>query len=296
MELDRFSDSMRIFETNYRELDRLMRFVCESEPGSRLFRRENRSAWEQAMHEVVRLLQNFVASVSALVDHSRRLYSRLYESEGKFTEYPEEVRNRFGDNPLVQFVHNLRNYCLHYRTPTIGTTLTLVESQKEVFKRRITLQAADIAEFECNVAARKFLDAAGENIDIVSTLRDYYAEMERFYNWFSETSRAIHATDYAAVSGYYSELLKGRSERNYEALTERLRVFEAGVGSVFDTLSPFMTPSDASELHALVSDPAKWAVAAFEKVSIYMPITEEIRGRVLAAIARFANSSPTFGQ
>jgi hypothetical protein len=290
MELDRFSNSLRIFEANYRELDRLMWFVCESEPGSHLFRRENGSAWEQAMHEVVRLLQNFVASVSALVDHSRRLYSRLYQTERTFTEYSEEVRKRFSENTLVQFVHNLRNYCLHYRTPRVGTTMTLVDIQNELFIRRITLGTKDLAEFEWNAAAHKFLETAGKEVDVRSVLRDYHSEIEGFYNWFAEKARTIHATDYATVSAYYAEQLKGRSERNVEALTERLRAFECGVGSIVDTLSPFMTPSDASELDALMSDPNRWAIAALEKVSAYVPISAEMRQRILAAVAKPANS------
>jgi hypothetical protein len=296
MELDCFSNSLRIFEANYRELDRLMWFVCESVPGSHLFRRENRSAWEQATHEVVRLLQNFVASVSALVDHSRGLYSRLYETERTFTEYPEEVRKRFVENPLVQFVHNLRNYCLHYRTPRVGTTMTLVDVQNEVFKRHITLGTEDLAEFEWNAAAHKFLEGAGEEVDIRSVLRDYHLEIEGFYKWFAEKARTIHAADHATMSAYYAEQLKGRSERNVEALTERLRAFECGVGSIVDTLSPFMTPSDASALDALMSDPNKWAIAALEKVSTYVSITAEVRQRILAAVVKFANSSPVVGQ
>src|SRR5262245_1773759 len=67
-ELDRFSNTLRIFEANYRELDRLLLFICDGPAGDQLFRHENRSAWEQAMAEVIRLLQNFVAAVSALVD------------------------------------------------------------------------------------------------------------------------------------------------------------------------------------------------------------------------------------
>jgi hypothetical protein len=72
-ELDRLGNTLHIFEANYRELDRLLWFVCDSPAGDQWFRPENRFAWEQAMVEAIRLLQNFIASVSALVDHSRRL-------------------------------------------------------------------------------------------------------------------------------------------------------------------------------------------------------------------------------
>jgi hypothetical protein len=39
-QLDRFSHSLRIFEANYRELDRMLRFICESTSGERLFRKK----------------------------------------------------------------------------------------------------------------------------------------------------------------------------------------------------------------------------------------------------------------
>ena len=113
------------------------------------------------MGEVTRLLQNFVAAVSALVEHSRRLHGRLcYKPSSKFPEYEEEVRQRFADAEVIQFVQGLRNYCLHYRTPGIGTTMTLVDLKNERFEKKVTLAKPDLLDFEWNAPARRFLESA----------------------------------------------------------------------------------------------------------------------------------------
>lgn len=271
-ELNRLANTLSIFEANYRDLDRLLWFVCDSSAGDRLFRRENRSAWEQAMAEVIHLLQNFVASVSALIDHSRRLYSRLYEVTSQFPEYQEEVKSRFANDEVVQFVQGLRNYCLHYRTPAIGTTSTVLDMQEEKFQRRVTLSKSDLLDFEWNSAAKRFLAHAPRSIDLRETINSYHAAVEEFYNWFAERTRALHASDYEMTSRFYAALLSGKSEQHLAALEDRMKACEAGIGTPFDVLNPFMTLSDSSEIGTLLQDPHKWVDAALERVSKYLPI------------------------
>jgi hypothetical protein len=285
-ELDRLSNTLQIFESNYRELDHLLWFICESSVGDGLFRRENRSAWEQAMAECIRLLQNFVASVKALVDHSRRLYERLYEPFEQFPEYPEEVKRRFAENELVQFVQGLRNYCLHYRIPALGTTMKLVDIQSERFVKQVTLAKADLLNFAWNGPAKRFLERAANSIDLKEAFSQYHAQIEQFYDWFSQKIRILHASDYDTISRHYAALLSSKPERHSAELESRLKAFESGIGSAFDVLNPFMTSADASEIAALLGNTDEWVNAALEKVSKYFTVRADVSSRLHATLAR----------
>lgn len=291
-ELDRFSNTLQIFEANHQELDRLLWFICESPAGDQLFRRENRSAWELAMAEAIRLLQNFVASVSALVEHSRRLYRRMYQSSGAFPEYPEEVKKRFAKDEVVQFVQELRNYCLHYRTPSIGTTMTLVDLQNEKFEKRVTLTKADLQDFNWSATAKRFLNRSPESIDLRETLAAYHTAIKNFYNWFSERIRILHASDYQTVSKFYASLLSAKQGQHVAALESRIKAFEAGLGTPSDVLNPFMTPSDAADIALLLAKPEEWVNAAIERILKYVPAASDTAPRLHAAIKRRRESNP----
>jgi hypothetical protein len=290
-ELNRFSYTLQIFEANYRELDRLLWFVCDSPAGDQLFQRENRSAWEQAMKEVIRLLQNFVASVTALVDHSRRLYRRMYQPSDSFPEYEEEAMRRFANNEVVQFVQGLRNFCLHYRTPSIGTTMTLVDLQNEKFEKRVTLSKADLLDFDWNASAKRFIEGAPASIDLRESLDAYHSAIEDFYDWFSQRIRILHVSDYETVSDVYASLLTAKQEQHRAALESRLKAFEAGIGTPFDVLNPFMTPSDGADLAPLLRNPEEWVDAAIERVSRYFEVSSDTAPRLLAVIRRHRESS-----
>jgi hypothetical protein len=295
-ELQRFTNTLHIFEANYRELDRLLWFVCDSPAGDKLFRPENRSAWEQLMMEAIRLLQNFVAAAKALVDHSRALYRRLYEPEGTFPEYQEEAAKRFADSEVIQFVQKLRDFCLHYSTPGIGTTMTLVSIVPEKFVKQVTLSKESLMKFDgWNAAAKRFLNNAPEAIDLRQVLFQYHDAVDQFYNWFSERVRVLHVADYSTVSEYYAFLLSGKREENLEKLEQRLKMFEAGIGTPFDVLSPFMTPTDMADISAKQGDLKEWIGTAIRRVSRYLVVTPDIEIRLQAALSRQLESTDFAG-
>ena len=84
LELDRFSNTVHIVETNHQELDRLLRAICDTPFGDNLFFTENWSNWQAAMAEIVRLLHNLAGSVATLINHCSFLYGRMYQVSGQF--------------------------------------------------------------------------------------------------------------------------------------------------------------------------------------------------------------------
>lgn len=204
LELNHFSDTVRIVEINYQELERLLGVICDTPAGDELFLTENRSAWREVMAETLRLLQNLAASVSALIDHSAYLHRHMYEPSRRFPEYKEAVSARFSTDEVIQFVHGMTNYCLHHATGGIGTTMTVLDMQTEKFEKKVTLTTAELLDFTWNDAAMRFIDNAPQLIDLRQTLKDYYRSIGAFCDWFSERIRVLNAADYQAVSDYLS--------------------------------------------------------------------------------------------
>src|SRR5207249_1107091 len=124
---------------------------------------------------------------------------------------------------VIQFVQELRNFCLHYRTPGIGTTMTMVSIVPERFVKQVMLSKKDLLNFKgWNAASKRFLASAPDSIDLRQALLEYHAAVDQFYNWFAEQIRVQHAADYAKVSEYYGALLSGKREQNLERLEQRL--------------------------------------------------------------------------
>jgi hypothetical protein len=203
-ELEHFSNTVRIVETNYQELDRLLWLICESPAGEELFLTQNRSAWDEAMGETLRLLQNLAASVSALTEHSAYLHRHIYEASRRFTEYEEAVTARFSTNEVIQFVQGMTKYCLHHATDGLGTTMTILDMQNDKFEKQVTITRSDLLDFPWNDAAMRFIDHAPESIDLREILKDYHTSIEAFTDWFLQRTRVLNDADYQAVSDYLS--------------------------------------------------------------------------------------------
>jgi len=147
------------------------------------------------MAEVIRLLQNLTASVSALIDHSWCLYRHMYQGSHQFPEYEEAVTTKISTDEVIQFVQGITNCCLHHATGGIGTTMTIVDMQNEMFEKKVTVVTADLLDFAWNDAAMRFIKHAPQSIDLRQTLRDYHNSIQAFCDWFSQRTRVLNATD-----------------------------------------------------------------------------------------------------
>jgi hypothetical protein len=100
----------------------------------------------------------------------------------------------------------------------------------------------------------------------------YHTRTGNFYEWFSGRIRRLHASDYAIVSRHYAALLSSSPEEHLKALEQRTKAFEAGLGSPYEVLNPFLTTEDAAEISAHLRDMDEWADRAIEKVSEYLRV------------------------
>lgn len=203
-EVRQFTLSLEIFQRNAQEFRALLEGATTPQAATVLWSLHNRPQLEQFQREVTRLLHNFVAAAFSLVDHARRFFGKHYKDAKSFPDYEDEVRRRFAEDPLCQFVQGLRNYFIHRKPPNIGSTMSL--SQGQAARHTIHLEKGDLMDFDWNATARRFLDEAADKLDLQNVVAAYSTKVTEFYAWMFKRLEEIHADDVAAVNAKQAEV------------------------------------------------------------------------------------------
>lgn len=202
-ELAGLDTSIYIFNRNFDELEKLITFLTE-DPGSfRLQAVDRRDVLDTFFLEILRLLHNFVAAALSLIDHTRNQYQRLYEADkATFPDYQKRINSDFKNDPLSQFVKGLRQYCQHYRAPSIEIQLTVTKVDDGFSEtRKVLLSKQDLASFSSwNLAAKNFLTAVDEKVDVLEIVKSYRDTVSNFYKWYRERQLEIHAEELSELS------------------------------------------------------------------------------------------------
>ena len=165
---------------------------------------------EPQLSELCRHLQNFISSAMMLVDQTRVLYGELYKPDAKMPTYGDEIKSRFAENGLHQFIQGLRNMTTHCRFPVIayaehrhiGITSTSVDHQ-------VFFQKDDLLKYGgWSSLAKSFIEDAPEKIDVATVMRDYHSLVVAFHEWFSEIQRAVHREQLEEMESLELELRK----------------------------------------------------------------------------------------
>ena len=204
--IKKLDNSLDIFKGNYAELRKLLTTKYNMPEAISLCDVKDIHLIYARQREVGRLLHNFVAAAKSQVDNTQTLKNKLNKKEKQFTEYKKEVKNRFGSNPLVQFVHKLREYCLHYESPPVFSTMSL-ELEPSGGEIRLMLNKSELEQWNSwKQDAKKFLAEQKTSIDLVEVVDGYYSQVMDFHNWFGEHVRKIHAEEFAKVDAKRREI------------------------------------------------------------------------------------------
>jgi hypothetical protein len=211
--------SIYIFDTNYTELRRIIEFLTDDPNGQLLTAAENRDRLHNVQVDVLRRLHNFVAATQSLIDHTRRLHTKLYSESGTFPEYQDQVEARFVNDPLSQFVQRLRQYCQHYKAPDIGIKVSVRRTERGFDERRVVFLGLDnLREFDgWNAPAKLYMDDLPEEVDVLEVVTQYRDKVIEFYRWFQSRQLEIHASDLARFEAKQTQLALLNLEWNVNA-------------------------------------------------------------------------------
>ena len=142
-----------------------------------------------------------------------------------FPEYAVKVKENFANNPLVNFIHALRNYNLHESVPLIEV---IAKQNEEGYKVGnyfyvtlciIPTRALPIKSSYWNIQAKEFIKNSGAVIDIFKTVIEYWTVVTDFQNWFQKKQEAIHDEEIKRYLQYAKEYVKLRLEFNIDKST-----------------------------------------------------------------------------
>jgi len=202
------SNSLEIFKGNHAELRKLLTIHSDMPKALSLFDVKNTHLLYALQRQVLRLLHNFVAAATSLIDHTRILYNDLYKGKEDFPEYATEVKEHFAKKPLASFVVGLRNYCQHYEPPPVLSQM-LYKQKPPVFECRLKLKKFDLERFSSwKSPAKKFLAAQQDDIDLLEVVDKYYLLVMDFYSWFGKRQDEIHSEEFARVNAKRKEIVE----------------------------------------------------------------------------------------
>jgi len=140
--------------------------------------------------ELVRLLHNFLTSITTYIDSQRVVMRHRWPeanglSQFELGEYTEQRRRVF-ETGQAEFMTRLRNYCTHFSVlvPNLSTAITfgggkLQQSNNLNLDRDALLRWSDWGG-----PATAFLQRQGEHIDFAPIVESFIASTQLFFEWF----------------------------------------------------------------------------------------------------------------
>jgi len=200
--------SLYVFQRNFEELRNLLLKHSDVKEAIRLRGVGKKPEMRVSLYEIARLLHNFVASAKSLIEHTRVIYREIYKGGEEFPEYQKEVDRRFANNPLAQFVEDLRDYCLHYELPTISSVLHFSGlSPTPLFESKIELKIEELNKYsKWSHLAKEYLSSQNKPVNLLNVTDEYYALVKDFHIWFQSRQREIHSQEFAKVASIYQKI------------------------------------------------------------------------------------------
>ena len=222
--------------------------------------------------------------------HARRSFlphlQEALPADGCPRRYDEEVRKGFGEDPVVQFIHCLRNMCLHFRLPSIGTTTSWRLEDQVTGAGNLTitveLQKDDLAAFsEWNAAAKEYLASQSQRIDLCGAVDEYFRRVMAFHSWMQEKQIDLHRADAEAVAAAKRAMLPRFHRQIAQMVESSLALIEReGVGDLKSVFAIALGPGEQRELDLSSRDEGEWVENALKIVGSRLNLETDLMDRI----------------
>ncbi len=275
-----FGHTVELVHRNYAALTEMVSYVLGSPAPRHIL--DTTDAWlrHDMLKELTFRLHDYLAAVKSLVDHSRRLYKKLYKDRGLFPEYEPEVRRVFATNGIVQTVQCLREMAQHYQLPSI--VLIRRTTSDDETSTRVILRRDDLLKFDgWNSHARRFISTGGEEIDLRDLCERHHSIVVEFYRWMSESLAQIHASELEAYNAdQLANFLKFLPDM-LRSVESRVQFLErTGISDLPWAFGQLLSQAERRSLHGIAQNTAEWAESALAAVSSRAELPAELAARI----------------
>ncbi|WP_142716147.1 hypothetical protein [Fodinibius sediminis] len=273
--INRLEYSHQLFARNHKHLVDILEGVVEKpEIRDRIFSRKFRWKSDLLFREISFRLHNFVASAKSLVDHSRRVYTKVYENKGKFEEYDKVVKQDLVENGLIQFVHKLREMCQHYQLPRVSAELKVGEkTEMTLFIYNNELLLYD----SWKSTAKEFINSHDEKIDLLKVTKEYYDQITSFHDWVKGEFLEMYSEELKEIESIHDEINQKKKDLIVNELEE---VFELDKNERLErlkfVLSGCLSGADLRDLYKIEDKPRTWIIKGLNKLQKYFDVPQSL--------------------
>jgi len=229
--------------------------------------------------EVSFRLHDFVASAKSLTDHSRIIYESIHERDKQ--TYQLMVDRMLINNPVVQFIHKLREMCQHYKLPFVGAEWTLRNGQLTLF-----LSKKNLLDFnKWNSKAKELLNSYEDKIDLAKVISDYYHAIEAFHNWVQKNFKEINHVEISIIEEYYKKINSLKKDYIIWEIQESLKSpDESKVENLKFALAGCLTTKNKLQLIEHEANDAEWIEGALEIIQSKITLPDDLLERIHESI------------
>jgi hypothetical protein len=172
------------FQTNFTELYQHIKSHFELQSEHKLGDFRNEEPLHAFLYELTRRLHNFLASAKTLMDNTRAFVIHAYGKDSElFKEYVDAIRRSVDKSPVCRFTADLRNFFTHVGAPFVDSVMGGSEAQG---RDRYTLRL-NVAKMRqsrpWSSAAREYIEASSNEIDLELYVVDYYEKIIVFQDF-----------------------------------------------------------------------------------------------------------------
>jgi len=210
--------SLNVFKINAQQLIMFAQHIGDPMFGVDLMSEKNAVAGTQAHREINRLAHNFLCAAMTLVEHTRNFMREHYVGTEVYVLYGNEIRSLFAEDPLSQFVQNLRNYMVHKGLPNSQMFLEMTNNpnatkDNQEFVSGVRYPVATLTKWDkWSAAAKSYMAASGAHIDILKLAVEYNKKTVEFQAWLDEALKSHHQQDLSDLSVLQMQLAQVQSK------------------------------------------------------------------------------------
>lgn len=154
--------------------------------------------------EYARLLHNYIAAGSTLIDHSRRFINDY--SDQAFLSGYESGRKKVADTFEHVFLTGMRNYIVHRDIPPIGWQMKITNNYNTDMYEA-TLNSEKLLEWDkWNGKVRSGLKASLPTIALTPLVIKHGEMIDEFYGWIFEQYHRLHSKEIAEVNALIQQM------------------------------------------------------------------------------------------
>ena len=182
-EMLEFGRGFRIFTGNYHDLRKELDRAKNPQLWPSLWDEKKKYERDRFNTEIARLLLNFATAAKALVDNTRNFMNGNYTGTNFRKAYQEHIAQKFASDPLVQFIHNLRNYMLH--KSFFAAEIIKIESEEGLmFMSYVALMPIRLRAWNEWQAARPYVEALDDKTSLQDVIDLYWNKVMETWKWY----------------------------------------------------------------------------------------------------------------